>query len=213
MRRAGMGRLNGAIGAWTLACLAVTGSAAHAYVLTITPGAREIYLQVGAGTYNGGNYNAGGTPGNNVTINVVSLTVPAAKVGDGVSQRMTSNSAVADSFYDGYAVCSPPNQVYVGAWSRPGAGSGAASLSVSSPATLASGGDTIPFSQISWTSRANGDATADIAAGAFNGGSVPLATIAANTWVEDCLTFSYANSAIVPSGTYRGRTVYTLSLP
>ena len=72
---------------------------------------------------------------------------------------------------------------------------------------------TIPFSQISWTSTANGNSSADLAAGIFNGGSVTLATIAANTWVEDCFTFTYANASVVPSGTYTGRATYTISLP
>lgn len=186
---------------------------AYAWIFTITPGAREIYLQVGAGTYNGGNYNAGGKPGTNTTINVVSVTVPAASVGNGAAQAMTSNSTVSLSFYDGFAVCNPPSQVYVGAWSRPGAGSNAATVTVTSPATLSNGVSSIPFSQISWTSTANGNATADLAGGTFNGGSVTLATIAPNTWVEDCFTFSYANAAVAAAGTYTGRAVYTISLP
>ena len=206
---------------WRQACLAVliTGAAlvawrpAQAWVLTMTPGVREVYLQVGAGTYIGGNYNAGGTPGTNTTLNVASVSVPAASVGTGAAQAMTSNSAVSLSFYDGYAVCNPPNQVYVGAWSRPGLGINAATVTVSTPAALSNGVSTIPFSQISWTSTANGNAAADLAAGTFNGGSVTLATIAANTWVEDCFTFSYANASVLPSGTYTGRATYTISLP
>jgi len=191
--------------------LTVSSGSAQAWILTTTAGAKEIYLQVGAGTYNGGNYNAGGTPGVNATVNTVSLAVPAASVGNGVAQAMTSNSAVADSFYDGYAVCNPPTQVYIGGWSRDT--TGAATLTVTSPANLTSGADTIPFSQISWTSTANGDATADIAAGTFNGGSVALASIATNTWVEDCMTFTYKNTAVAAAGTYTGTAVYTLSQP
>jgi hypothetical protein len=177
----------------------------------MTAGTKEIYLQVGAGTYTGGDYDAGGAPGTNTTINTVSLSLPASAVGSGAAQTMTSNSTVADSFYDGYAVCNPPTQVYIGAWSRDA--SGAATLTVTSPTSLASGADTIAFSQISWTSTANGDATADIAAGAFNGGSVALASIATNTWVEDCLTFTYKNSAVAAAGVYTGTAVYTLSQP
>ncbi len=197
----------------TLALLSITTSA-HAWILTLTPGAKEIYLQVGNGTYTGGNYNAGGTPANNATINVVSLNVSAASLGNGTSQPMTSNSTAANSFYDGYNVCNPPSQVYVGGWARVPGSTGSAVISVSTPANLVDGaGDTISFSNISWISTANGNTTPDIAAGTFNGGSITLANIAANTWVEDCLTFSYANSAIVAAGTYTGRAVYTLSLP
>ncbi len=196
-----------------LALLTITTSA-NAWILTLTPGAKQIYLQVGNGTYTGGNYNAGGTPANNATINVVSLSVPAAALGNGTPQPMTSNSTAANSFYDGYNTCNPPNQVYVGGWARVPGSAGSAVMSVSTPANLVNGaGDTIPFSKISWASTANGNTTPDIAAGTFNGSSITLANIAVNTWVEDCLTFSYANSTTVAAGTYVGRAVYTLSLP
>ncbi|HZL01256.1 MAG TPA: hypothetical protein VFC47_15310 [Caulobacteraceae bacterium] len=208
------------------AALVGVGGPAEAWILTMKAAPREIYVQVGAGTYTGGNYatstgsgrtfkkTSGGKPGVNTTIDTVSVTVPAASVGTGTTQQMTSNSAVADSFYDGYATCNPPTEVYVGAWSQEPAGqTGVATLTVTSPANLTSGADTIPFSQISWTSTANGDTTADVAAGTFNGGSVALASIAANTWVEDCLTFTFKNSAIVAAGTYTGQAVYTVSQP
>ena len=177
----------------------------------MSPGTKEIYLQVGAGTYSGGYYDQGGVPGTNTAINLVSASLTAAQVGSHGSVAMTSNSSVADSFYDGYAVCNPPNQVYIGAWSRNAAG--AATLTVTTPANLTSGSSTIPFSQISWTSGANGDSTADIAAGSFNGSSLTLASIANDTWVEDCMTFAYANSAVAAAGVFTGEAVYTLSQP
>jgi hypothetical protein len=40
-----------------------------------------------------------------------------------------------------------------------------------------------------------------------------LRTIAANTWVENCHTFSYANTLVVAAGTYTGQVTYTLVLP
>jgi hypothetical protein len=200
----------GAAAACTLAC---TLQPAQAWILTVTPGAKTIYLQVGTGSYTGGNYNAGGTPANNATINQVSVTVAAPVVGTGAAQAMTSNSGTSASFYDGYAVCNPPAQVYVGGWARLPTGSGTAVLTVTSPANLTSGSNTIPFSEISWTSTANGDTTPDVASGTFNGGTVTLANIAAGTWVEDCHTFTYANSAVRAAGTYTGRATYSLSLP
>ena len=216
--RATVNRLVSMFAARLAACCVVAVSAclagpASGYVLTITPGVRSIYLQVGVGTYIGGNYNVGGVPANNATVNLVSVTVPAASVGNGVAQTMTSNSATANSFYDGFKVCNPPAQVYIGAWSRPGVGTGTAVLTVTSPATLTSGADTIPFSQITWTSTANGDPTADIAAGTFNGGTLTLANIPANRWLENCFTYSYANSVFAAAGSYTGRAVFTLSLP
>jgi hypothetical protein len=186
---------------------------AAAWILTVTPGAKTIYLQVGTGSYSGGNYNAGGTPANNATVNKVTVTVPATVLGSGAAQAMTSDSGTSLSFYDGYVVCNPPAQVYVGGWARLPSGSGTAVLTVTSPANLTSGSNTIPFSEISWTSTANGNTTPDVAAGTFNGGTVTLANIAAGTWVEDCHTFTYANSAVRAAGTYTGRATYSLSLP
>lgn len=195
------------------ALLAFT-SVADAWILNISPGARQIFIQVGNGTYTGGNYNAGGTPANNTTINTVSLNLNAASLGNGTPQAMTSNSTAANSFYDGFNVCNPPLQVYVGGWVRVPGSTGNAVMSVTTPANLTnSAGDTMPFSNISWTSSANGTATAHIASGTFNGSTVTLATVGANTWVENCLSFSYANTNVFPAGTYTGRAVYTLSLP
>lgn len=202
-------------GAALLACAAALGAqAASAYTITITSGTRAIYLQVGAGGYSG-TYNNGGTPGNNSSVTVVSVSVPAANVGSG-ARPMTSNSTVAASPIDGYAFCNPPSQVYIGAWSRPGSGNGSngvATLTVSSPANLTSGTDTIPFSQISWVMSGNGDTTFQFPNGTFNGGTQVLATFPANTWKEQCMTFSYANSVVPAAGVYTGRATYTLSLP
>jgi hypothetical protein len=201
--------------AWPIAALVAalaTCAPAAGWVLTIAAGPKAAFLEVGVGSYTGF-YNTGGTPLNNATINVVSVTVPASAVGTGAAQAMTSNSTQANSFYDNFAVCNPPNQVYIGGWVRTPAGTGTGVLSVTSPANLTSGTNTIPFSQISWTSTANGNAGADIPAGTFNGGTLALRNIAAGTWVENCHTFSYANTAVVAAGTYTGRVTYTLVLP
>jgi hypothetical protein len=185
---------------------------AHAWVLTIAAGPKAAFLQVGIGSYSG-TYQSGGTPINNAQVNLVSATVPASAVGTGAAQPMSSDSTQSASFYDNFAVCNPPNQIYVGGWVRTPAGTGSGVLSVTSPASLTSGANTIPFSQISWTSTANGSATPDIPAGAFTGGTLALRTIAAGTWVENCHTFSYANTAVVAAGTYTGQVTYTLVLP
>lgn len=203
-------RRSAALGAILL--FASASHAAQAYVITITAGPRSIYLQVGAGGYTGV-YTSGGTPGNNATINVVSVTVPAAVVGSGTAQAMTSNSNVAQSPIDGFVFCNPPSQVYIGAWSRPGAGTGVATLTVTVPANLTSGSDTIPFSQISWVMSGNGDTVFQFPNGSFITGTQTLATFPANTWKEQCMTFTYANSVVPAAGTYTGRAVYTLSLP
>ena len=179
---------------------------ASAWVLTLTPGPKQLFLMVGLGT----------PAASNATINTVSVSVPAGSVGDGTAQAMTSDSTQSASPYDNYAVCNPPGQVYIGgSYRQPNATTGAASatLQLSTPASLTSGGDSIPFSQISWTSTANGNTAADIPAGAFNGGTLTLANFGRNTFVENCFTYSYANSAITPPGTFTGRASFTLTTP
>ena len=176
-----------------------------AWVLTIGAAPRAVYLQVGVGTANA----------NNATVNTVSVTVPVLAVGNGVAQAMTSDSTQATSFFDGFAVCTPPAQVYVGGFYRlPATNASSAVLQVTTPANLTSGADTIAFNKISWTSTAIGNATADIPAGTFvSGGTLFLRNIAANTWVENCHSFSYANNTVPPSGVFTGRAVYTLTSP
>jgi hypothetical protein len=199
--------------AWCV--IAAVASEARAFTVDIAPGARAIYLQVGNGSFTG-NYSGGGTPGNNATVNRVSVTVPAAAVGSGTPQQMTSDSTQAVSFYDDFTFCNPPVQVYIGGFFRLPGAAGTATLSVTTSAAdlVNASGDTIPFSQISWTSTGNSDAGAQpIPAGAFTGGTQTLATFGVNTWNESCHTFSYANIASVASGTYTGRATYTLSAP
>jgi hypothetical protein len=193
---------------------AAAPGAAPAVSGNIGPGSRAIYLQVGNGSFTG-TYSGGGTPRNNATVNQVSVTVPAASVGSGTAQQMTSNSTQANSFYDNFAFCNPPVQVYVGGFFRLPGTTGTATLSVTTAANLVNAaGDTIPFTQIQWASSGNGETGAQpIPAGSFNGGTQTLATFRVNTWNESCHTFSYANTASVASGTYTGRATYTLSAP
>lgn len=188
---------------------------ASAYTVNINTGTRAIYLQVGNGSFTG-TYNSGGTPGVNATINKVSVSVPAAQVGNGTAQQMTSDSTQAVSFYDNYSFCNPPTQVYIGGFFRLPGTTGTATLSVTTSAAnlVDAAGDTIPFSQITWTSSGNGDTGAEvIPGGSFTGGTQTLATINVNTWNESCHTFSYKNTSSVAAGTYTGRATYTLSAP
>lgn len=179
---------------------------------------RTLYLQVGVGGFTGA-YNAGGSPGSNTTINRVSVTVPAASVGSGTAQAMTTNSTVGASSYDGYVFCNTPAQLYVGGYYRhtSSASGTAATLTATSPANLVNAaGDTIPFSQISWTSSGNSETSSTaqpFPAGTFTGATQTLGTISRNQWAESCHTFSYANSTLRPAGTYTGRVVYTLTAP
>ena len=71
--------LRRAIGAALLASRA--GISPRRYTVTLNPAAPlTVYLQVGVGSFTA-IYNNGGQPGNNTTINTVSVTVPAARGG------------------------------------------------------------------------------------------------------------------------------------
>ncbi|SDD64207.1 hypothetical protein SAMN05444679_112108 [Variovorax sp. CF079] len=202
--------------------LAVLGGvwlpAAHGFTIGITPGTRALFLQVGAGTMSGGNFRTGGTPGNNTTVNSVSVTVPAGQLGSGTAQAMTTDSTVTISPWDGFAFCNSPattGQVYVGGFYRmPGSSNaGAATLSVTTPASLTDGGNTIPFNSIAWTSSGNGDTGTTIPSATFAGGAQTLLSVTRNTWFESCLAFRYLNTQLVPAGTFTGRATYTLTAP
>ncbi len=197
-----------------LLVLALLAPASHAYVVTITAGTKSLYLQVGVGTISGGTFSAGGTPANNGTINSVSVTVPVANLGAG-TRAMTTDSTVTASAYDGFAFCAVPAQVYVGGFFRTPGASANATLTVTAPNNLVNiAGDTIPFSTVSWISGGTGDATPTIPSGTFVGGAAQtLLSVTRNTWFESCLQFNYANTQLVPAGTFKGRVSYTLTAP
>ncbi len=195
---------------------ALAAASSHAFVVSISAGTQSLYLQVGAGTMTGGGgrFDSGGVPGNNATVNSVSVTVPAASLGAG-TRAMATNSTVTISPYDSFVFCSVPSQVYVGGFYRtPGAASNA-TLTVTAPSTLVSGaGNTIAFNTISWISGGNADTSATIPSGTFVGGATQtLLSVARNTWFESCLQFNYANAQLVPAGTFNGRVSYTLTAP
>jgi len=130
---------------------------------------------------------------------------------------MTSNSTQNISLYgDGNNTCpTPASQVMVGAGFRRNNANANATLSVTSPPNLTNAaGDTIPFTEISWTVSAPGSTAPNvIPAGTFNGGTQTLATFPGNTYLENCHTFRYANSAVRAAGTYNGTVTYTLTAP
>lgn len=184
------------------AILLFAQSAAHAWVITIPPGPKTVYLGIGNSTTNAVNG----------TINLVSVSVPANDLGTGAAQPMTSTSSQSASPLDNFAVCVPPAQVYIGGFFRqPSTTLNVAALQVATPMSLTNGVETIPFSQISWTSTALGNPTADIPAGTFNGGTLFLRNFASNNYVENCHSFIYANTNLVAPGVYNGRAIYTLT--
>lgn len=189
---------------------------ASAYTVTITSGTRSIYLQVGTGS--GSGFSTGGSPGNNATVNQVTVTVPPNSLGTG-TMPMTTDSTTTNSPYDGVASCpvtNPPLWVFIGGFYRAPGGTGSqdAVLTVTSPAALVSGADAIPFDSISWTSTSLRGAP-NVAAGTFpaTGGTTTLLAVGRNAWFESCMQFNYANTAVFPPGTYTNRVTYTLTAP
>ncbi|MGO9930723.1 MAG: hypothetical protein ACLPV8_02775 [Steroidobacteraceae bacterium] len=218
--------------AWAgAALLAAYPAAAPGYTATLTAAAPQmIYLQVGVGTFTGGNYTPiqsngqpTGTPGINTTVNTVSANLTLAAVGNGTAQAMTTDSTATQSYWDGYTFCSVPAQLYIGGFYRTAGGNTtAAQVTAKVPAALIdTTGDTLPFSKITWTSSGNGDTTGNgflpeiFPGGTFvNGGGVQtVGTMASNTWNESCWTFSYLNNTVPKSGVYSGTVVYTLTTP
>jgi hypothetical protein len=199
-----------------VAALLAASAAASAFTVNITRGPQEIYLQIGVGSFNG-LFDNGGTPLNNTTVNQVSVTVPAASVGNGTAQAMTTNSTQSNSFWDNFVFCNAPTQLYIGGFYRTANnGNGSVSVTATVPAALSNGnGGTIPFSQISWTSSGNGDAGGQpFPAGTFTaGGTQAVGTISQNQWAESCWTYSYLNTVTPAAGTFTGRVTYTLSAP
>jgi len=197
--------------------LASLSAEASAYTLTLTPASPQtVYLQVGVGSFTK-NYNAGGVPGNNTTMNVVSTSVAAAAVGNGTAQAMTTDSTAAASNLDGFVFCTVPGQLYIGGFYRTtGATTAAARITATVPASLVNAsGSTIPFSSIQWTSSGNGDAGVEVFPGGtfVNGGAQSIGSIASNQWAESCWTFSYLNNTVPAAGTFTGRVLFTLSSP
>ena len=203
-----------------LALLAAACGPASAFTVAISSGSpRTVYLQVGVGSFNG-QYDSGGTPLNNATVNKVSVTVPASVLGNGTAQAMTTDSTAANSFYDGYAYCNLPTQLYIGGFYRNTNNSGGSvSVTATVPLSLVNAaGDTLQFSRISWTTGGNGplgDSTGQpFTAGTFTAGGVQtVGTISVNHWAESCWTFSFTNNTFSPAGTYTGRVLYTLTAP
>jgi len=190
-----------------LACLSTTVNA-QAWTYTIGAGTKTIYLQVGDGSQSG-----------SATINTVSVSVTAAQLGNGTALPMATNSTQTTSSIVATTLCSPAaGQVYIAAAYRsPSATIPTANLTANAPTNLVSAlGDTIPFTTISWTASTVGAADTTptaIPSGTFTGGLQTLRSVTANSWVENCHTFSYSNTTVRAAGTYTGRVTYTLTSP
>ena len=183
---------------------------AQAWTLNVSAAPRRVFLHVGNGT----------ADANSGTVNRVEVSLSGAALIGGLPQAMTTNSTQSRSLWgDGFVTCpNPSSQIMVGAsYRRSDANNGPASatLSVTPPPSLTSaGGDTIPFSEIGWSVAAPGSPTPNvIPSGSFSGAQQTLATIPAGIYIENCHSFTYANSAARAAGTYNGQVTYTLTSP
>lgn len=186
----------------------LAGPPAGAWSLSVGAASSRVFLHVGTGTSNA----------SNATIDRITADLTPAELLAGAPKTMLNSGQQSNSLSgDDYLTCpTPATQVLIGAsYRRTGNGAGQAVLNVSAPASLVSAaGDTIPISQISWTvSAPNSPVPGIIPAGTFVGGQQRLASVPPNTYIENCHTFRYANSAIRAAGVYDGTVTYTLSTP
>lgn len=191
-----------------------------AYTVGINGGSRMVYLRVGTGGMSGGTYNGGGTPTNDTTINNVTVNVPAAAIGNGIDQTMTGDGNTRSQL-DNFQFCDA-GEIYIGAFFRhPSNGSGgggpnntATVIATYPPNLTNAAGDTIPMSQISWTSSGNGDTGGQpFPSGSFTGSGQTVASFVRNQWSESCYQFRYGNDQLVNAGNYINQVTYTITAP
>ena len=120
---------------------------------------------------------------------------------------------------NGTAVAGTPTLEFEMSVQRSGSTNLTATMTATAPATLVSGGNSIPISDISWTSAAIAGAPAGttlIPGGTFAAGSqtiVRLTTTAGgNFYAGGALTFQFANTTLYRQGSYGPATInYTAS--
>jgi len=179
--------------------LALAVIAARAATVSIANGPGRLILQIGSGA---------------ATINQVNISVPGASVGNGI--------AVASSSVTPADPTCPANSVLIDAQARSQNNQPrTATLTADSSAPLTSGGFTIPFSQVAWTSTTPGggpngclNSPVTIPSGVFTGAAgQSLVSFGTAQRACVCAQFSYLNQNIVSAGTYAGRVTYTLAMP
>jgi hypothetical protein len=126
------------------------------------------------------------------TVDIVTFTVPANSVGSGMSIAGSQTVLIQVASRRSGGAGGPTTVLLIADSSRP----------------LTSGANSIPMTEISWTS-ANGI----IPSGSFNGTATQqlFSFFAPNgtTSEEDTHTFSYANTSVHPAGTYTTTVTYT----
>lgn len=191
------------------ALLAASGCALAVVTFSnFTSGARNITLQVGS---------------DNRTINTVTFDVLGTDIAPsaGPVEGVPGNGAPATSPANGILVVlttrrrgNAPDVVRLTADSAGGL--------VCQTGVCTSNPVTIPFTTIGWTSYevGGGAFSAGLPSGSFNGSASQTlfsTTIPASSGtgieVRNVLVFRYDNATLYPSGVYRGRVVYTATVP
>jgi hypothetical protein len=183
----------------TGAATAAPGATAHVDFSIVIP--KILYLRVGTGS----SYTTGALTSNGA-IDLITFSPTAAQVGSGTAIPGTGGDLTGG--VETAAVVS---------------NSGNVTLNATATGALSNGaGDTIPFSQITTTATTLTSGTALPAPTLTNAtsGNVLLTAPATKIIVQDAKwTFAYANSAVVPAGTFggintnNGRVVYTATMP
>ena len=200
-----------------LQALLLASPCSHAFTIAIYAPPSGLFLQVGDGVGLLNPITINSTNSRNADVNTVSLTVPAASLAKGPLEMIT-DSSVNRSSYDDFIYCKIPAQVYIGGFYRTTNKTGTeASLTISAPTALFSpAGDRIPINTISWLANGLYDPPNNptVPNGSFNSsGSQVLRSTPPNFWFESCMQFSYANSQMLPPGTYTGQVTYSLTAP
>ncbi|MEP6548300.1 MAG: hypothetical protein ABJD53_12630 [Gammaproteobacteria bacterium] len=199
-------------GALTLPLLAFAESNVQTGAATATPGAtahldfsivipKILYLRVGAGS----GYTTGALTSVN-TIDLITFSPPAGTVGNGTAVAGTGGDLTGG--VETAAIVSNSGNVTLNATATGALGNGS--------------GDSIPFTQINTVASTLTSGTALTAPTLTNGTSSNVLLTAPPTKliVQDAKwTYSYANAANVPGGTYGGvnvnnsRVTYTATMP
>jgi hypothetical protein len=201
-----------------LQALLLASPCSHAFTIAIYAPPSGLFLQVGDGVGLLNPITINSTNSRNASVNTVSLSVPAARLAQG-PLAMTTDSSVTTSSYDDFTnYCTIPAQVYIGGFYRtPNTTGSQASLTINAPTALFSpAGDRIPINTISWVSGGWLDDVSNptVPNGSFSSsGSQVLRSTPPNFWFESCMQFSYANSQVLPPGTYTGQVTYSLTAP
>jgi hypothetical protein len=146
-----------------------------------------------------------------VTVNIaagaprISLRVGAA----GGAISLVTFTLTATTAGNGAAINGAPNIRIIAEARAVAANTRTATLTVNSTTAMTSVPNSIPMTELSWT-------TNDVAlpAGTFSGGPGQSLTSFMNSRRRTTMhTFRYANTQIYPSGTYNGQVTYTLAMP